>query len=702
MARRVISWVLLVAGGLFVAAAIPAGYLNRTVLDAPTFAERVDELRRRDDVSAVLGAELSRQLLVRNPDLVAVAPLLETVSVGVVRSEVLSGPIKVATAQFHRALTTDESAQLVLRVADVGAVVAGVFGAIAPERAPRATDVSLTLADIGNQTFAADVIRLADLVGTLAWLFPLVGLLCLVGVVLLDRDRWNGVRRVGWAVVGGAAGLVAALVAGGALSRAAGGSERSDALIDGAWEVFVRPIWWPIALLASVGFLLVLIGSGRAGAWRLGDARRWLAERPARPGAVVAKALAMVALGVALIAEPAGVITVVVFVVGLLLVAAGVSTLGRLASPASMHAGGEGDAAANARRSGRVRLLVVAGLGVAVLAGLVVWAAGEPSDQVAGAVDGAVSGEGEVCNGHETLCDLPFDSVSYAATHNSMAVAGRPGWFLGEQGLDIVPQLDFGVRALLVDVWYGHDAGGGRVRTSARSYAEALAVAEEELGPEVVAAALRVVDAVAPGEPQGEEALFMCHGLCETGATSFDTTLRQIRVWLETHPDEVLSIFVEDHVDAADVAASVTAAGLAPYAFTPVQGEAFPTLGEMIRSGKRLLVMLEEGDGDPDAPWLVNGFEFVQETPYTFPTADSFTCDENRGRPDAPLLQINHWVAGFTDLVTSAQLVNTADVLGARVLECREQRDMQPTFVAVNYADIGDLIAVVDQLNGVG
>jgi hypothetical protein len=132
-----------------------------------------------------------------------------------------------------------------------------------------------------------------------------------------------------------------------------------------------------------------------------------------------------------------------------------------------------------------------------------------------------------------------------------------------------------------------------------------------------------------------------------------------------------------------------------------VGGEAFPTLGEMIRSGARLLVMLEEGDGRPEHPWLVNGFDLVQETPYTFPTVESFSCDENRGDPDAPLLQINHWLSGFTALVSNAQAVNTAEVLGDRVRQCQEERGLQPTFVAVNYADIGDVLSVVDALNGV-
>lgn len=692
--RRATTWLLLVLGGVLLAAAVPVGYINRTVLDAGTFADRVDELRRRDEVSEVLGREVAQRLVTANPDLVAIAPLVEQISIGVMGSNALSGPVRVASAQLHRAFTTEDSGQLVLRIADAGAVVAGVVGAIAPERAPQATDVSATLASIGSQELAADVIHLVDLVDTLAWLLPVLAVACLAGAALVHPNRWDGLRRVGWAVVAAAVAVAVGIVVGALALRVSGGGERTDAVLDAAWVVFIRPIWWSIGLLGAFGALLVLIGSGRAAEWDLTGLVRRVAARPSTALGAVVRALASVVVGLALVVEPAGMLTVAAFLSGLVFVVSGIGGLAHQAEAAHPEAPGP-------VHRGRVPLLAAAACVAIVLVGLAVWAATPPSDEVAGAAGEAVTGTGEVCNGHAELCGRRFDEVSYAATHNSMSVAGKPGWFLGEQGLDIVPQLDFGVRALMVDVWYGRDAGHGAVRTSARSYEEALAVANEELGPEIVAAALRVVDAVAPGEPQGDEALYMCHGLCETGATSFDATLRDIRAWLATHPDEVLSIFVEDHVDADDVAASVISAGLEDYVFTPVQGQALPTLGEMIRSGRRLLVMLEQGDGRPEHPWLVSGFDFVQETPYTFPTVESFSCQENRGDPEAPLFQLNHWLAGFTALVSNAEAVNTAEVLGGRARQCQEERGLLATFVAVNYADIGDVIDVVDALNGV-
>ncbi len=692
--RTTLSWLFLVLGAILLALSIPAGYVNRTVLDAPTFASRVDELRQRDDVSDVLGREISAEIISLNPDLVAIQPLVNQVAIGVVGSDALSGPVKLAASQFQRALTTQDSDQLVLRIADVGAVVASVIGAVAPDRVPGSTDIGVTLANVGNQGFATDIIGFTHLVDTLAWLLPLLTVVLFAGAVLVHPERWTAIRRVGWAVMIAVGVLAVVMILGGAAVRSVGGDERTDAIVDGVWDLFVAPMWWSLGLVAGVGALVAMVGSGRAAEWDLVGIARRAAAAPPTPRSLATRALASIAVGVALIIEPGGMVTLLAFVAGIVLVVTGVGAIARLGAASRPEAASDRDASWGP-------LAIAAVSGVVALVGVVVWAARPPDSTIAGAVGDAVSGDGEVCNGHAELCDRTFDEVSYAATHNSMSVAGKRGWFLGEQGLDIVPSLDSGVRALLVDVWYGNDAGSGKVRTAARSYEEALAIANEVLGPETVNAALRVIDAVAPGEAGGPEALYMCHGLCETGATSFDDTLVDIRSWLATNPDEVLTIFVEDHVDAADIAESVLDAGLEDYLFTPVDGEPFPTLAEMIQRGQRLVVMLETGDGRPEHPWLVNGFDFVQETPYDFPTVGSFSCEPNRGRPDAPLLQINHWLNGFTSLVSDAQLVNAADVLGPRVEECRLERGMQPNLVAVNYADIGDLMLVVDRLNGV-
>ena len=122
----------------------------------------------------------------------------------------------------------------------------------------------------------------------------------------------------------------------------------------------------------------------------------------------------------------------------------------------------------------------------------------------------------------------------------------------------------------------------------------------------------------------------------------------------------------------------------------------------MIRSGRRLVVMTEEGDGGTAAPWLVNGFSITQETPYTFPTVESFSCaPEPRARPTRRCSCSTTGWRGSPRSSPAHSWSTPLEVLGDRAEQCRRERGQIPNFVAVNFLDIGDTMAVVDRLNGV-
>ena len=46
--------------------------------------------------------------------------------------------------------------------------------------------------------------------------------------------------------------------------------------------------------------------------------------------------------------------------------------------------------------------------------------------------------------------------------------------------------------------------------------------------------------------------------------------------------------------------------------------------------------------------------------------------------------------------------MNSYDVLLGRVRQCQAERKLFPTIVAVNFAEQGDLLRVVDTINGTG
>ena len=592
MHSPVVVRVLVVLGAVLAALGLLAGHVNREVLDGPTFAANVDDIRRDDAVAAELGTAISNQLLRQHPNLVAIRPLVESVATRAAGGDLLSGPTRTAVEATHRLLTEGDADSIALRLADVGAVVTGALAVVAPEHAPASSNVSVTLASIGDQAFAETTIAIARAVGVLAWLLPVLALVCFAGAIGLSRTRWRTAASAGRSLMWAAGVLGVVLVIGGFIVRRLDADSLGGAVAQASWTVFVRPMWWGIVLLAGFGLtVMVACDSGAPAAIaERADALRRAALRPQHAVGVVVRIVVAAALGIAAIVDPLGLIEPLIVVGGILLLLYAITEIGRLAG-ASRTVADTGDQSAD--RSGwRPATIAVAALaGVAVIAG-VVWLA-QPGRDVDAAE--AVAGEGTVCNGHAELCHRPFDEVAYVASHNAMSAATEPGWFLAEQANSIPVQLDQGVRALLVDVWSGIPAGTV-VRTAPGSYDEARAVAEEELGPEVVAAAQRIADSVA-GVATGPEARFLCHGLCETGSTPFLDMLEQLRGWMIANPDEVITLFIEDHVDAALIAADVETAGLLDFVYDPSTGDPWPALGEMIRSGRRLVVMVEEGDG---------------------------------------------------------------------------------------------------------
>jgi hypothetical protein len=282
-----------------------------------------------------------------------------------------------------------------------------------------------------------------------------------------------------------------------------------------------------------------------------------------------------------------------------------------------------------------------------------------------------------------------------------MSAADAPGWFIPEQPTGLIGQLDAGVRVLLIDTWYGQRTDRpGLVATAPDSRSAALAAAERDFGPQAVQSALRIRDAVTL-RLTGPPTPYLCHGLCEIGATELQPELVAVRAWLDAHPREVVTFVIEDEVTPADTAAAFDRAGLTPLVHTQPLGQPWPALGQMIDSGRRVVVMMERHGGGAAYPWLLPAFSYVQDTPFTNPTVADLRCDRLRGTADSPLLLANYWLANFQSLVSDARKINALGVLGPYLARCTKERGMLPNFVAVNFFDEGDLFRAVDQLNGV-
>ncbi len=293
-----------------------------------------------------------------------------------------------------------------------------------------------------------------------------------------------------------------------------------------------------------------------------------------------------------------------------------------------------------------------------------------------GSADRAEAATG--CNGHIELCDRTVDDVVFAGSHNSMSSTDL-GWELAMQTGDIVTQLDTGIRALLIDALYWEKSG-------------AIEGGEDAAASSVIEAAL--------SEDEPKPGTWLCHGFCALGATDLTGGLTDISLWLQSNPREVLLIVVQDEISPEDLTAAFETSGLRDMAYVHKTGTAFPTLGELIDSGQRVLIY-GENNGEPNT-WFQNAWasDFT-ETPYTFALRSEFSCAPNRGEDDNSLFLINHWLTTGVPVREAAAVVNSHDALLKRVEACQTERGRLPTVLATDFVQTGDLIQVVNELNGI-
>ena len=252
------------------------------------------------------------------------------------------------------------------------------------------------------------------------------------------------------------------------------------------------------------------------------------------------------------------------------------------------------------------------------------------------------------CNGRSELCDLRFDEVAYATSHNAMSNRAAR-WVAPNQEVGITAQLELGVRALMLDSYDFHGTS------------------------------------------------MLCHGACSLGRQPLVDGLGEVKAFLDAHPREVVSIIFESYLSAEKTAAAFEEAGLMPMLYTHAAGEPFATLGALVEANTRLFVVTDSGGGS--YAWYHDVWAESWETDFSNATLDDFTCGPNRGRQGNPLFILNRFLTNpvaYRDLAVQAN-ANPSFLHFAE--QCWAEGGQIPNFVTVDFVDEGALFAVVDALN---
>jgi len=675
--------------------ALGMSYLGRAVLRPEPFADRAVATLRDQAVQDDVADHLTDAFVQSGSgDLVAVRPAIRALTGSIIGTNAFAALFRRGVLDAHRAATHQHGGAIFVSVRDAAVLIDGALARFSPGAAQKlGAERVATLLTLRPGAVVLDLVRIAERVYTAAWVAAIVALLLAVAAIWVSRDRRATIRRLGFGLAVGGLVIVAAYVIGGVVVRHAAPAGRG-AVAAAVWRAFLGGLRGQALIAATAGAVVAAIASQP----RLADGATWRRlligdDVPIRVG--LGRSVALIAVGVAILLEPAAALT-------LAAIAAGIYAVYRGAKAATVWI--RRAAAARAERP-RARGRSIPGLGWGVL--VVVVLAGAAALIVDGEGSEAPAATSETCNGFAELCSRPLNDVAFAATHNSMASVTIPTWNFGQQDGTIADQLAYGVRGLLIDTYYG-ESSGGRVRTDLASLPK-RATAVQEIGEPAVNAAERLRARIGPAGT-GKRGIYLCHGFCELGAVSLGSALADIRSYLVANPGAVVMIINQDEgVTPVDIERAFDRAGLLDIVYRGPLGP-FPTLAEMVKSGQRLVVMAENDAGD--VPWYHLAYaKGLQETPFRFRTAAALTeesqvaasCRPNRGQASAPLFLLNHWVDTTPAPRPSlAAIVNERAVLLGRARRCERIRHRLPNLVAVDFYRRGDLLGVVDELNGVG
>ena len=696
--RATISLVLAITGAVLALVGGTLLYARQEIFEADGFADNSVKAIGNEQVRKALAEPITAQAIDRGPDvLINARPLLASAVEGALDSQPFRAAFRHGARKLHRAVFDKDREQIALTIGDANVLVADAVSSLSPktgEKIPR--DLGDRLVRVTDSGPLLAAVRASDRVRFLGIVLPILSVLCLAGAVAISTDRRRAVLNASIAMAAAAViGFIALLIGRGMVLSQFEDDTVHDA-VEATWNAFLGRLG---SWMLFGGILSIVVAAAAAMARErdpIAPAKRvWGAiSTPATRLGRGSRAVAIGAIGLLLVLEPGAALRIAaVFLGAYALFFAACELLGLIAPP-------EGESRGSLP-STRVAVAVAASM-VLLVVGVVVLTSGGEDGRAVARPPGPVT----ACNGYAELCDLPLNEVAFPAAHNAMSSAEQRGWYQPNQRYAIERQLNDGVRALLIDSYYGIREPDGRVFTDFKlgERTKVVETVREQLGEDAAAAFQRLAGGATQGKGSKEE-LFFCHIVCELGAINMVKTLERVREFLDEHPDEFVALFIEDRVSPADTAAAFERSGLLRYAYVHKPGDPFPTLRELIESDRRLFVMAEEDSGAGTIPWYHQGFDLAMETPYTFHTsaelAAAASCVPNRGGTGKPLFQLNNWVEKLPRSPRLADRVNSYDFMLRRARLCEKRRGALPNLVAVDYYNRGDLFGVVRALNGI-
>ena len=296
--------------------------------------------------------------------------------------------------------------------------------------------------------------------------------------------------------------------------------------------------------------------------------------------------------------------------------------------------------------------------------------------------DAAVSTSTVACNNSPELCNRNYNNITHMGAH---------------------------------DVAFLRDSSTG-FSTSGNQYYNAT---------KALSAGLRLMQAQVHNS---NGTLELCHTSCELlDGGSLLTWLEDIKYWMDNNPNEVVTLLLvnSDNESAATFGAVFNSSGISEYGYTPSSTTGpittWPTLQTLITANTRLITFIAAITYDSSYPFLMDEWDYMFETAYGVSSLSGFNCTLNRpstvsssasGIAAGYMGLLNHFldtaeafgitIPNVTDLeTTNSASTNTTGTLGTQGEECASEWGTKPTFILVDFWNVGPAIATADELNGI-
>lgn len=213
----------------------------------------------------------------------------------------------------------------------------------------------------------------------------------------------------------------------------------------------------------------------------------------------------------------------------------------------------------------------------------------------------------------------------------------------------------------------------------------------------------------------------MCHTSCWLYyAGSTVDYLSTIKSWLDNNPDAQITVLLTngDNVDISMFDDAFKSSGMKDYAFVPSTSpdklgyDDWPTIGDLIDSGKRAVIFLDYGAEEEKVPYILNQYKYFIETPFDVTDASFNQCSINRppgASPDGRMVLVNHFldkeVLGSDILVpdSAADFQTNAATghgsIGAQVDLCTQTYGRTPNFVLLDMFNRGNWLPAQHAMN---